>query len=714
MKVDLTSPEILKLKLPQFRDDLEVYPGPIDPDGSPTYNVFDPIAAQYYKISWAEATILQLYRPGMTLEDLLQVVAQKTTLQVTVEQIIIFFEDAARSNLTLSYRSAEALWLQKESRRINPFKWLVYHYLYIRVPILSPDRFLARTLPHVKFLFSPMALKIYLVITFLGLFTLINRFDEYIHTFTYFFNWQGAVYYVMAILSIKIIHEFSHAYVAKNFSVRVPTMGIAFIVLWPVLYTDVTDGWKLPRRRDRLAISIAGVTSELILAGLSTLGWSVTNSGPLQSVFFIVSSTTWVTSVLINLNPAMRWDGYYLLCDLWGVDNLQPRAFAMTRWRLRKWLWGLDVPPPEDNFSTKREAGLVIYTFYTWIYRLVLYTAVALFVYTIFAKVLGIILFILEVTVFIIAPFVSEGKQLYKLRKSMKRNPRSITTLVILGLVLAWFIVPLPHSKTFPAITAPVGEQVVYVPQDGVIQKIFVKRGDKVTPGSPLVTIFSEQLENQIEQKKMEKEILEEQIRILGGINKAKERIPEKVAELESANALLNSLKDKAGLNTLKSEVTGTVYYWDDKLAPHQPVSQNKILGRIGDPKKIKVAFFVPEGDLKFIRVNSAAKFEPRTGGPSYPGTILSINPSRVSVLFYPQLASVHGGPLPVVEKGNGEQSSLQMVESYYMVDLELAASNAQLPFGMVGQVRYRGPWYSMLVELLSRLVSILWREGNF
>lgn len=716
MNIDLASPEILKLKLPSFRDDLEIYPGPTESDGSPTYNVFDPITAQFYKISWGEAKILEVYRPGMLMGDLLKVLAERTTLKVSPEQVVVFFEDAARNNLTLSFRSSESLWLQKEARKINPLKWLLYHYLYIRVPILSPDRFLTRTLPYIKKLFSPLAFKIFLATTLMGLFILLTQFDRYIHTFPYFFNLKGAFYYVLAIFSIKIIHEFSHAYTAKRFGIRVPTMGIAFIVLWPVLYTDVTDSWKLSKRSERLGISIAGITSELVLAGICTLGWALTDPGPLQSIFFIVSSTTWVTSILINLNPAMRWDGYYLLCDLWGIDNLQPRSFAITRWRIRKWLWGLNVPPPEEGFSTKREVGLIIYTFYTWIYRLILYTAVAIFVYTVFAKVLGIFLFLLEVGVFIVAPFVSEAKQLFKLRKSMTLNFRSITTCIILGILLLWFIVPLPHSQSFTAVTVPVNEQVVYVPDDGVIEEIYVKQNDLVTIGQPLILLASQRLESEIEQKLIEKKILEEQIRILGGLDRAKEKIPEKAAEWEAANNLLNSLIKKNAMNVLSAEVNGLVYYWDDNLHIYQSLPQNKIVGRIGDLNKIKVVCFVPEKDLKGIETGQRANFQLRVTGQVYPGTIANISPVKSSRLLYPQLASIHGGDLPVVDKGaqSASQTALIMVESYYQVDLDLDPTDVPLRIGQVGDLDYRGKWYSIFGDLMKQLFNVLIKESNF
>ena len=230
-------------------------------------------------------------------------------------------------------------------------------------------------------------------------------------TFTYFFNLEGAFIYAIAIIIVKIIHEFAHAYTAKYYKLYVPTMGIAMIVLWPVLYTDVTEGWKLQKRSQRLAISFAGIAAETIVAGISTFFWGISEPGLFQSVCFVIASVTWISTLVINLNPAMRFDGYYIMCDLTGIDNLQLRAFNYTRWQLRKWLLGLDVPCPEDLVTPQRKYGMIIYTIYTWIYRLFLYTAIAVFVYYKFTKALGVFLFLVEIIVFLMLPFFSEARQ---------------------------------------------------------------------------------------------------------------------------------------------------------------------------------------------------------------------------------------------------------------------------------------------------------------
>jgi len=98
-------------------------------------------------------------------------------------------------------------------------------------------------------------------------------------------------------------------------------LGIAFLVLMPVLYTDTTGAWRLRSRRERLLIDCAGMMAELGVAAIATLLWVILPDGTLRSVAFILATTSWVMSLAINITPFMRFDGYYVLSDIAGIDR---------------------------------------------------------------------------------------------------------------------------------------------------------------------------------------------------------------------------------------------------------------------------------------------------------------------------------------------------------------------------------------------------------
>ena len=107
--------------------------------------------------------------------------------------------------------------------------------------------------------------------------------------------------------------NWGHGYIAKYFGCRVSAIGIAFLVFFPFLYTDTTDAWRLRNHRERLIINFAGILTELHLALIATFLWAILPDGGLKSVTFFIATTSWISSLAINVSPFMRFDGYYVL-----------------------------------------------------------------------------------------------------------------------------------------------------------------------------------------------------------------------------------------------------------------------------------------------------------------------------------------------------------------------------------------------------------------
>lgn len=696
--------------LPMFRNDLEMFEGPLEVDGSPTWNLYDPVKAKYFKLNWAESLVVQNLKQGMTLNELHEVVSEQTTLKVTKEEIKFFFIDAFRQDLLAVMKPSEYYIKTASERELNPFMWLIFNYLYIKIPILNPDHFLTKTIQYVRPLGSPLALILYAVISLFGVILLFTRFSEFVSTFTYFFNVEGILVYALAISCVKIIHEFSHAYAAKNFGLYVPTMGVALIVLWPVLYTDVTEGWKLKKRSERLLISSAGIIAELIIAGLSTIGWYFSSPGLFQSVFFVIASLTWISTLLINMNPSIRFDGYYILSDLWGIDNLQYRSFNVARWKIRYWLLGLDLPPPEDNLSPQRITGMVVYSVYTWLYRVFLYTSIALFVYFKFTKALGVFLFFLEIGVFLLWPILSELNAIRKLKSQMVINPRLMVTTTVLLFVLAWFVLPLPHVLRFHAISAPGNQQVVYVPIDSSVKKIYVQRDQEVKKGDPLILLESRTLESEIGKLEAEKKLVEKEIYLLGFVDTDRAYIPEKVAELASDTEKLSGSQMKAKELDIHSDLDGFVNIWDVDLYPGIFLKKDSVIGKVST-HEVDVMAFIPEIDLNHVHVGQSVRFRISSTNDIFSGKIESIHALKTETLKYPALASIHEGPLAVTQ--DPQNKSLRMIETYYTAKIVLDEGAAHMRFGEVGYVEVDGPWRSYLFDVLRSVMKIFWKESG-
>jgi putative peptide zinc metalloprotease protein len=192
--------------LPPLRPDLELFPGPSEADGSPTYSLYDPLSGVYHKIGWAEAAVLRHLRAPRLLSDVLATVRKSLTVELSREDILGLCQDAARNGLTVSscVRDVPDLMRERAMRKMHPLKWVAQHYLYFRLPLIYPARFLARALPCARLLASRPMLALYLALSVMGVLFLAEKPERYLATFPHFLSVEGAAWYGIAVAGIKI------------------------------------------------------------------------------------------------------------------------------------------------------------------------------------------------------------------------------------------------------------------------------------------------------------------------------------------------------------------------------------------------------------------------------------------------------------------------------------------------------------------------------
>jgi putative peptide zinc metalloprotease protein len=134
------------------------------------------------------------------------------------------------------------------------------------------------------------------------------------------------LFWIPATLVALFVHEAGHAFTTKHFGREVPRVGIGWYWFGPVAYVDTSDMW-LEGRWPRIAVSLAGPYTNLVIGSLASIAaWFVPNA-VLSAVLWEFALLSYL-GVLLNLNPLMEFDGYYVLSDLLEKPNLRPRALA--------------------------------------------------------------------------------------------------------------------------------------------------------------------------------------------------------------------------------------------------------------------------------------------------------------------------------------------------------------------------------------------------
>ncbi len=700
-----------EIQLPVIRPDLEFISGAQAADGSPTITVYDPLNRTYDRFSWVETALIgQLLRPA-TLEQVYQKLRRETTAGLSREGIVQICEQLEKSGLTTGslFRDPAQLMEEKKKESSGKFQWLLLHYLYFRIPLLRPDAFLEKTLPFARVFVSTPALLFYAFCALAGIVLTFMQYERFLHTFSYFFNIRGLFSYAVTIIVIKTIHEFSHAYTAKARGLRVPVMGIAFIVMWPVAFCDVTDAWRLPTRRRRFPVAAAGIAAELIIAGMALLAWSLSTPGIVQSICFVVCTASLFSTLLVNLNPAMSFDGYYMLMDVSGIDNLRPRAFAYTSYFFRKYCVGMALTPPEQ-IPVKRRIFYVFYSVYAWAYRFFLYLSIAGLVYYKFTKILGFFLFCVEIGWFVLLPVVREVVTIIKMRRLIQKNRYSVVFWTLAAAALLWFVVPRQHSYYVPAVVEAQNFQPLYAPFGGVVTRIAVQRGQRVEKEDMVLEIVSPSLESAIKTLAIQERIDNEEVQLLF-LRENLSQMPEKKKEQQKTISRLRSLKQNAGQYRVAAKISGIVVEWDTSLRVGDYVRRDQVLGKIMDLDGLLVAAYLPEEKIMNPSVGDRAFFYPHTGGRRSTGIISKVHTSQVRSIPWPALTSEKGGDIPVVSNGSGE---ITMLDARFLVEIRLDKETPGLTPGMSGEIRLKTRPISLAHTLWNRAYKIIMRESSF
>lgn len=702
-------------QLPSLRRSLQLHPGPQAADGSPSWTLEDPSCGRFYRLGWAEAEILARWSLG-NAEAVAESINRETTLKLSLEDINNFTHFLSRMQLFEVAGDAALTELNKRYAALSKqhwLLWLLHNYLSLRIPLLRPDHFLNRSYAYVTPLFSRGFALSTAFAGLLGLYLVTRQWDSFVHSFVHFFSLQGALLAALTLSLSKILHEFAHAYSCKHYGCRVPTMGVAFLLLWPVLYTDASAAWRLRSRQQRMAIAAAGMTIELCLAAWATLAWSFLPDGMLRSAAFMLASTTWILTLAVNLNPLMRFDGYFLFSDLLDVPNLQERAFALARWRLRETLFGFAEEPPE-HFSGGLHWILLGYAFATWIYRLFLFLGIALLVYHFAFKLLGILLFAVEILYFILLPIGKELGYWQKRHKDYRMNRNTLMTLSLLLLVLFLLAWPWRSRIEAPALLRAEQQVIMLAPTGARLQQIRAQPGDKVVAGELLFSLYSPELQYEAQSLQIEIEQLRRQssLQLRSQDDAARQAVAHQ--ELQVALERQQRLQERLAQLQITAPFNGLLVDLATPLSEGEWLPAGEWLGSLAQQDQLSVEAFVRETDRERLQLGAQAWFLPEDPSRNRLRLeIVDIEQTAVRQLSSaPELASVYQGSLASQLDQQQRPIPEQALYRIHLRALDPLATTQLI--ALRGTASMQGEARSLLLQAWRQVLAVLIRESAF
>ena len=673
----------------------------------------DPAGNRFFQIGWPAFEMLSRW-PRDDPEAIVASVNAETTLRLTMDDFESLVRMLHHQHLLVAASPADTgrLAHAAAAHKLSHAMWLLKHYLMIRVPLWRPMPFLRRFARYADIAYRPAFWIVVGLMAATGLVLVSRRWDEFIHTFHGYADLRGLIAIGAAIGCAKVLHEFGHAFTAHRYGCRVPTMGIALLVMVPVLYTDTTEAWKVPGRAERLRIGAAGMLTELALAALATLAWSVLPDGPLRAGAFLLATTTWIGTLTINASPFMRFDGYFLLSDWLDMPNLHDRAFAFGRWWMRERLFGFGDPQPEPC-APKRRRFLIAFSFATWLYRLVVFFSIALVVYHAFFKALGLMLFFVEFGWFIVRPIGREIAACWHRRADLRWRRETRRTAIVGALLLGFLVLPWHGGVGAPAVLGPLRAQGLYAPEAAYVtgDATIARDGQRVHAGDVLAVLASPDLTHRLQAAQTDEALLNWQVEQQPFDDRLLEQGVALRRRWDAARETVAGLKAQVAQLTLRAPFDGVVQT-DDALAPGTWLPRGEHVFDVVGPVGVKGEAFVGEDDAARVAAGDSVDFVaslPELGAVHC--RVEAVDRVNVATLDAPSLASVYGGPLPVQQQPGTHQ--LVPLAALYRVRIGECPARTAWPREIDGTATIGGARQSFAWRALKNLASVLRREGG-
>ena len=663
--------------------------------GKTVIRTYVPCAKSMFTFPPPNWGLAQLFDGSRSYEEIAEMYSQQTGAQYSAEEVREFasnldaidfwYRTPQEKNILLMQQSAEER--RKKLKRQTRWRDLSE----VLFPAFNPDPFLTKLYSYTKFVYSGWFTTLTLTLFAVAAGITITHWSDVGRDTVAFYNFSNRtlgdilVFYVL-VLGVVVVHEFAHAYASKHFGGRVTAMGFALIYLTPAFYTDTTEAEVTATRYQRLIVTVAGVWSELVICSIATIiWWGTAPDTAIHNGAYFLMMLTGIMSVLLNWNPLMKLDGYYMLCDLVRISDLKEASTAYVCAWVKRYIWRLPVEVPYVPKS--RRLGYAVYAILSGAYSYTVLYVVARFAGNIvrnFSPEWG---FIPEIAVALLI-FRSRIRSLVNLMKFfyLDKKDRIIAwftprhSLAVVAAILIFLVLPLWHeSASGRFLLEPVHLAVVRARVPGSVIQLAAEEGQRVAPGETLATLRNLPLQSDFEETKTNLVLATDRAKAaslhysdFGAALKEREGLAGQFRQISAMDSTLEVTSPIAG-----TVVTPRVHEF---LATY--LREGQELLEVADLSSLRARIYISEYDLYKVRQSTNGRL-------------------MVQGLFKTwtaQIVSIAARPTEIDERLTGKVELRGMnPPHFYIVDLVVQNPGGTLKPGMAGVARIYGRRRSLL-----------------
>ena len=697
-----------------LREDIDFYPGTRGSEGLPTYVLHDRWRNKFVNIGWLEYEMLKRWH----LKDpevIAQAVCEQTTLYAEADDVVALTDFLNKQELIHDSRDSTAIMArgtkmleEKKKRRIklNPMAYLMF-----RIPLVRPDKFLQSTMWMIRPFMTKTALYVNLFFLMLGIILVLQQWHTFLAYVDRALSLDGAIYLFFALAVSKSFHEFGHAFTCKRFGLKVSNMGLMWMMIFPFFYTDTTESWKLESRKKRIAIGAAGVMAEMQLAVIATILWTVLPDSALRYACFYLATAAWIATLAINLSPFLRWDGYWVLSDIAGIQNMRERASKVTHWWFGRIMMGFKDENPVI-LPEKKVTFCIIFSILAWFYRVGIFLAIAALMFDRLPKILGIYALVAMISAMVVKPILGALWGFFKRRDEMHWNRYSISSFMVIGFMLLTLFIPWQSTIEVPGVIAPKLHNEVYPGVEGRVVDV-PEVGQTLKRGDFLFKMENPDLRFEQQVQKNSVDYYSTALARNGSQTlldfRALDRERLNVARSEYVRVSRNVSRLQA-----KAPYDGVVT-WVDKLAKQGGyVSTDLPILTYIDPNSNQIYGYIGEYDLQRLERDEKVRFYPEHPYfPTVTGQIIELDTANASILDYDILSSSNGGAITTEKDEETRKDSPR--DSIYLVKMEIDEGQ-QKDFSILvrGKIVLQGERKSFASRFFDSLIGTIIRESGF
>jgi len=482
---------------------------------------------------------------------------------------------------------------------------------------------------------------------------------------------------------LKAIHEFGHACAVKAWGGEVHEMGIMLLVLMPVPYVDASAASAFPEKYRRVIVGAGGMVVELFVASIALFFWLEMEPGWMRGVLYNVMLIAGISTVLFNANPLLRFDGYYIFSDLVEMPNLRARGTQYMQSVFERRLFGLSAPAPESTASER--AWLVIFTIASFIYRLFVTFAIALFVASKYF-IIGVVLAIFAVVMAIVLPLLKAIAYLALHPRLRRHRLRAAAVSGVLAgaLVILVFGVPVPAWTNAEGVIWVPEQAVVRAGANGFVARVVAQPGSQVHQGDPLIETVDPMLPLNIRALEAQRQELHTRYQSERIENLVRSQIT--LEQLKSVDADLDRANERARELIVRSPAEGVFVVPAPQDLPDRYLKQGEQIGYVLTAATATARVLVPQQSVDMVRKNTEGvrvKLAERLMD-TLPATIRRELPRASDQLPSMALAQAGGGKLALDPSRSDVPKTLQ---THFEFELELPTVH---PVGIGGRVYVR------------------------